>query len=156
MRIHRSIMLALVLAAPAAALAWHLPGPPQSLCLSNGTTSYRIVSGAQTPDYTVQIDNAAPGPDLRIAMVDDPGAADLVLVDETDGALAAGCASTGQTMIHIGGASRADVTVSVADDLAAPDYRIFMRSTRFAPRHAAAMLAVMWKSGKTGRLIAQR
>lgn len=141
------IVLALALAIPAGVQALLLRPTPQPLCFAHGATTYQIVPDAPTPAFKVRIDDRAEHPDLTVQFVNDPGIADLVLIDETDD----GDACKGMlTTVRVGVDEPApDVTVRVASDGQAANYRMFVQSTRFSPHDATALLAVMWKIGKT-------
>ena len=98
-------------------------------------------------DLTVRIDNAAAKPDLRMQLVDDPAAADFVLVDDGDAGNA--CASVAavksirldakapQARPHGGAVARSPPTT---------------RSTCARPASrepdAAALFAVIWQNAR--------
>ena len=103
------------------------------------------VPAVTAADYTVRIDNAAPGPNLRLQMVDDPAAADFVLVDDGDAAEA--CKGAAIKTIRID-ATAAEPDVTVALTRTAADYKVFLKSSNFTEQDAAALFAVIWRSAR--------
>jgi hypothetical protein len=87
-------------------------------------------------------------------LVDRPEIADLVLADEFDQPERAGCRSLRgvRTVLLDTGERPADVTVRLAADEPAPDYRIYVRSLRHSQDEAAALLAAMWKAAQKREL----
>jgi hypothetical protein len=126
-------------------------------CFIAGNAGYRL-SGAGAADYTVRIDNSTPTPDLRMQIVDDPAAADFVLVDDGDTANTCDGAIAINSVRIDPDASRADVTVALSR--AAADYKIFVQSAKFSERDAAALFAAIWqrdrKTARAGRAFAER
>jgi hypothetical protein len=160
-RLNKSLILLLVAGIPAAAaplffLTFKTQQP--RLCFTAGTITYQV--GGAAPDYRVRIAAAA---DLRIQLVDDVDLADFALVDDADDAdSACDAGGTIRTIKVIDDQGPADVTVSLtlageqastsdAEQAAeaalfepAPaDLKLFVHSTRFGHRDAAALLAAM-------------
>jgi hypothetical protein len=77
-------------------------------------------------------------------LVDDPAAADFVLVDDADTVNACGGANVLQSIRLDPTASNADLTVALSR--APADYKIYVRSADFSEQDAAALFAVIWKS----------
>jgi hypothetical protein len=144
-------LLALPALAPAAQSYFRTPA---SLCLISGGATYRVVQAATAPSYRIRIDNSTAAPDLRMQPVDRPEIADLVLADEFDQPERAGCRSLRgvRTVLLDTGERPADVTVRLAADEPAPDYRIYVRSLRHSQDEAAALLAAMWKAAQKREL----
>lgn len=154
-RIRKTLILLAIVAAPAAAQSFFVgfPGP----CFSAGGSTFQISPAAAAPDYRVKIGDQSARPDLRMQLVDAPEAADFVLVDDFNGGNGNVCkGSTPIKTIKVDSEERApDVTVSLSDQFSSPDYKIYVRSTRFSGQDAAALFAVIWKLG-SNRKIAER
>ena len=148
-------LLGVLAAVPAAAHALLLP--TTNPCFPSGTATYRISAAAQAPDYRVRIDNAAPHPDLRVGLVDQPEIADFVLVDDLDAVQGNACAAPTPKTIRVdAGEMLPDLTVSLSQIGAAEasDFKLYVRSARFSQEDAAALFGVMWRS--RSRSLAQR
>ncbi len=144
-RSQKSVLLGLVVAVPAAAQAF-LP-PADHRCFTAGTASYQLSASAAAPDYKVKIDNRAVHPDLRLQLVNEPTTADFVLVDDLDAADGDACNASALRTIRIDdGEKRPDLTISVAADVEAPDFKLYVRSLRFSHEDAAALFGVMWRA----------
>jgi len=148
-RLHRSVLLGLVIAVPAAAQAFL---PAKHPCFAAGTTTYRISASVRSPDYRVRIDNRAARPDLRMQLVDDATAADFVLVDDFDDAESNACrTSMPLKTIRIDDAeARPDLTISLAAEaeVTAPDFKLYVHSARFSHDEAAALFGIMWQASR--------
>jgi hypothetical protein len=145
-RSHKCVLVALVLAVPAAAQAFL---PEQHPCFAAGTAGYQVSATAQAPDYRVNIDNRAAHPDLRMQLVEDPASADFVLVDDVDGTDRNACIASPLKTIRIGDTqARPDLTISIAAEVAAPDFKLYVHSMRFSPEDAAALFGVMWRASR--------
>ena len=152
-RSQKSVLLGLVLVVPAAAQAFL---PPKHPCFAAGAASYQVSATAPAPDYKVKIDNRAAHPDLRMKLVEEPTAADFVLVDDLDAADGDACNTSPLKTIRIDDAEkRPDLTISVAANLEAPDFKLYVRSLRFSHEDAAALFGVMWRAAQP-RDLAQR
>ena len=136
-------MLVLIVAIPAATAGslFSSNAPP---CFIAGTSGYRI-SDSATANVTVRIDNTAAQPDLRLQLVDDPAAADFVLVDDSDAVGACTDANAVQSIRLDPQAANADLTVALSRAPAA--YKIYVRSASFSEQDAAALFAVIWQLG---------
>jgi hypothetical protein len=146
-RAHIISLLALVVAMPAAT-AGSFFGSSSKPCFIAGNVGYEL-SASKAANFTVRVDNAAAGPSLRLQVVDDPAAADFVLVD--DGISDDACkAATAINTIRIDpAASSPDLAVTLSRDAA--DYKIYVRSANYSEQDAAALFAVILQNAaKTG------
>jgi hypothetical protein len=150
-RAHFVSLMAVVIAIPAATAASSFLSSDASAakpCFAAGKAAYEVSRGAAA-DYTVRIDNAAVSPSLRMQIVDDPAAADFVLVDEDDAVLACKAAASIKTIRIDSAAAEPDVTVAMTRGAA--DYKVFVKSATFTDEDAAALFAVIWRNArKTG------
>jgi hypothetical protein len=153
-RTQKSMLLGLVLAVPVGAQAFL---PPKQLCFSTGAGAYQLSASARDPDFKVRIDNRAAHPDLRMQLVDEPTTADFVLVDDFDAADNDACNSSGQlrTIRVDGDEKRPDLTINLAADGDAADFKLYVRSARFSREDAAALFGVMWRASRL-RDVAER
>lgn len=140
-RTHIASLLTLVLAIPVVAGVY--VSPKAKPCFVAGSTAYRVAdSGAA--NVTVRIDNQAPRPNLRMQLVDDPAAADFVLVDDGESGVCDGAVET----IRLDSEARnPDLTVALSGEAA--DYKLYVRSPRFSAQDAAAFFAVMWRNARS-------
>jgi hypothetical protein len=163
-RAHILCLLVLIVAVPAATAASYFAPITQiwstnnlQPCFIAGNAGYRL-SGIGTADYTVRIDNSTPTPNLRMQIVDDPAAADFVLVDDGDAESACDDAGTIKSVRIDPDASKPDVTVALSR--AAADYKIYVQSAKFSEQDAAALFAAIWQSARktasAGRRFAER
>jgi hypothetical protein len=147
-RTHIVSLLALVVAVPAATAGAFFSSSSSSAkpCFIAGTTGYELTAAAAAADATVRIDNAAANPSLRMQLVDDPAAADFVLVDDGD-ALNACKAMTAIKRVRLDAtASAPDLTVALSRDPA--DTKIYVHSASFTEQGAAALFAVIWHNAR--------
>jgi fructose-specific component phosphotransferase system IIB-like protein len=158
-RIHIASLLALIVAVPAAAAATYFTAhpSPQQPCFVAGDTAYRMSDGAPAT-YTVRIDDTAAHPSLRLQIVDDPAAADFVLVDDSD--TAGACQNIGHVKsVRLDPAAKTpDLTVALSRAPAA--HKIYVKSASFTEQDAAALFTVIWdkarKASLAGRAFAAR
>ena len=143
-RTHLVSLMALVLAVPAATAGSFFSSSAKP-CFVADTTGYEMSTGAQA-NYTVRIDNTAPAPSLRMQLVDDPAAADFVLVDDGDPAEACKAATEIKSIRLDPAAVKADLTVALSR--ADADYTIYVRSAHFTAQEAAALFAVVWQNAR--------
>jgi hypothetical protein len=150
------LLLALVVAVPAAAAAGgsFFAAAPQP-CFMSGAAAYRLAGGSSA-DYTVRIDNDAVRPDLRLQLVDEPGMADFVLMDDGDSADACREANGIKTIRIDATALNPDMTVSLSKQVAAGDHKIYVRSAHFTDHDAAALFAVIWQNAHAREAVARR
>jgi hypothetical protein len=90
-RLHKIVILALVVGIPAA--AWALLEPAAPLCFNAEPIAYQISPLAVAPDLRVRFDDGALHPSLRIAFVDSIATADFALVDHLGGSVGNACQS---------------------------------------------------------------
>jgi hypothetical protein len=140
-RFHIASLLALAVVVPAAT-AGAFFGSSAKPCVVAGTAGYEL-SASASANVTVRIDNAAASPSLRMQLVDDPAAADFVLVDDGDAAEACKAASTIRTVRIDTAAPKADLTVALSREPA--DIKIYVRSANFTEQDAAALFAAIWQ-----------
>jgi len=158
-RAHLVSLMAFIIAIPAAtAGSYFASGAQPSFgktsndkpCFIAGSAGYKI-SGSASADYTVRIDNAAVTPSLRMQLVDDPAAADFVLVDDGDAADACAAATAVNTIRIDPAAPKPDLTVALSR--ANADYKIYVHSANYTEQDAAALFAVIWQAArKTGQI----
>ena len=147
-RLHKAVSLSLALALPAAAQGFQAFLPDRQPCFATGTAIYRVSATARTPDYRVKIDNQAIHPNLRMQLVDDPAAADFVLVDDFGADASDACRAEMpiKTIRVDDAATRPDLTISLAGGGATPDFKLYVHSARFSHEEAAALFGVMWQA----------
>ncbi len=153
-RAHVISLMALVIAVPAATAGSFFSSStsPAKPCFASGDATYEL-SGSSAADYTVRVDNAAANPSLRMQLVDDPAAADFVMVDDGDATEACKAASSLKTVRIDPAALKPDVMVALSR--ADADYKVFVRSANFSEPDAAALFAVIWQnSRRTTRQVA--
>jgi hypothetical protein len=144
---HSVTLITLVLAVSAAAGSSFFAGQNVDPCFITGSAGYRIADHGPAR-YTVRIDNAAPHPGLRLQVVDDPGKADFLLIDDNGSAGSCRDAATVNNIRINGGVADADLTVALSR--APAEHKIYVRSASFSERDAAALFAVMWRNAQTG------
>lgn len=146
-RTHIAALLALTVAVPAAAAASYFgSSAPAQPCFVSGDAAYRISSGAAA-DYTVRIDASASPQALRLQVVDDPAVADFVLVDDNDGGK--DCKAAGRIRtIRIDTKAADDAGLMVALTHEPAEHKIYVRSSDFSERDAAAFFAVIWQGSR--------
>jgi hypothetical protein len=154
-RSHLTLLLALAIAVPAlATAAAPYLSSTESPCFSIAGSAYRLTARADA-DYTVKIDDAAAQPDLVVQIVNDPSTADFVLVDGVESPANCADAHAIRTIRIDPQAREADLTIALAATPQPAGYRIYAQSAEFTVQDAAALFAVMWKSGRKRDLAAQ-
>ena len=153
-RTHLFSLMALVITVPAATAGSFFsssnPSSAAKPCFVAGNDGYRI-SGSAKADYTVRIDNTAPNPSLRMQLVDDPAAADFLLVDDGDTAETCQATSTVSSIRVDPAAAHPDLTVALSRTEA--NFKIYVRSANYTEQDAAALFAVIWQNTrKTGQM----
>jgi hypothetical protein len=142
-------LMVLMVGAPAAAGAYFTA--PARPCFVTGNSAYRV-SETGAAKFTVRIDNAAARPNLRMQLVDDPAAADFVLID--DGNASNACQGAVENIRLDHKAGNPDLTVALSREAA--DYKNYVRSARFSAQDAAALFAVMWRDARGAGAVAAR
>ena len=150
-----TMLLALVVAVPAAATGSSFFGAPPQPCFMAGAAGYRL-TGSTAANYTVRIGSSAAQPDLRLQLVEDPSLADFVLVDDGDSADACREASEIKSIRVDATTAKPDMTVALSQQPADGDYKIYVHSASFTERDAAALFAVIWKNSRGRESIARR
>jgi len=155
-RLRKTLILLFVAAIPAAAPP--LFAPSSSLCFTAGSVTYQLAPNASSPDYRVRIDNGAPHPDLRIALVDRAEIADFALVDDAATVMDNACRSAGQlkTVKVVAANAAADVTIRLSPQAQDADFTLFVHSARVGHHDAAALFALMRHAQSTDKLAAHR
>jgi hypothetical protein len=144
-RAHMISLMALAVAVPAATAGsfFSSSASPAKPCFAAGNAAYEL-SGSNAADYTVRVDNAAANPSVRLQLVDDPAAADFVMVDDGDATQSCSGAASLKT-VHVDPAVLTpDLTVALSR--ADADYKVYVRSTSFSEQDAAALFAVIWQN----------
>lgn len=147
-RIQSTLVLIAAIIVPAVAHSNFTPN--SNLCFTSGAATYQIAPGATSPDFRVKVASDAPRPDLRMQLVDRPELADFVLVDDFSTPEPAPCRSATpiRTVSVIHDSAPPDVTVRLAADNSAADYKIYVHSVRYSQQDAAAILAAMWTADR--------
>ena len=147
------VLLTLAAAVPGATAASYFgfSGKPAAKpCFVAGNAGYQL-SAAANARHIVRIDNDAALPHLRMQLVDDPAAAEFVLVDDNDASLACTGVSTVESIRIDPAAAKPDFVVAVSR--APADYKIYLHSKNYNEQDAAALAAVIRQTaGKTGSL----
>lgn len=138
-------LMALIVAVPAATAGSFFSSNAKP-CFVAGNAGYEL-SGAKSATHTVRIDNTAANPSLRMQLVDDPAAADFVLVDDGDAANACKSVATIESIRIDPAAAKPALTVSLSRDPA--DYKIYVKSAHYSEQDAAALFAVIWQNANT-------
>lgn len=144
---HNVTLVTLLLAVSAAAGSSFFAGQNIDPCFITGGAGYRIADHGPA-SYTVRIDNAAQHPGLRLQVVDDPAAADFMLIDDSGSAGSCRDAANVNNIRINAGVANPDLTVSLSR--APARHKIYVRSANFSERDAAALFAVMWRNAQAG------
>jgi hypothetical protein len=147
---HILALLALAAVVPAAAAAagslfsssFVAPDGP---CFMSGQTGYRLTPKPQA-DYTVRI--APDGADLVVELVDDPAAADFVLIDDSGDVRSCERATAVRTVRLDNAAPDADLTIAVSNRPGAGHVRVYAQAADVSLQDAAALFAVVWKGAR--------
>jgi hypothetical protein len=141
------IVFSVVLAVPAMAATGTFFAAPAAPCFTSGATAYRLVT-AGNASYTVRMDNSDATPDLRLQLVDDPAAADFVLMDDGNNAAACSAARAVKTIRVDAAARHPDLTVALTQNSLDGGHKIYVRSGTFSDQDAAALFAVIWQTAR--------
>jgi hypothetical protein len=147
-RTHILAVLALAAAVPAAAAAAGSFfstsfAPPDGPCFVSGQTGYRL-SSATRADYTVRV--APADADLVVELVNDPTAADFILIDDNSDIRSCERASAVRT-VRLGSAGAdADLTIAVTSEPGMGHLRVYAQAAGVSAQDAAALFAVAWKA----------
>ncbi len=153
-RLHIGLLLVAVAAIPAvAAGAYYKIGSKTAVekpCFIAGNAGYKL-SAHGDARHIVRIDNQAALPHLRMQLVNDPAAADFVLVDDSDASIACKGVSVVESIRIDPAAAKPDLIVAVSREAA--DYKIYLHSNNYNEQDAAALAAVIWQNAsRTGAL----
>jgi hypothetical protein len=114
-------------------------------CITLGATSVQLASAPGQAGFNVSFTDNPGLATVRVQIIDDAGAADFAYLDDADGIEANGCDATAATrLIGISATAAAAEPVIYLSQDGNADYRIFVRSTRFTPRQAAALIVGAW------------
>ena len=122
-------------------------------CIAIGEGSVQIASLPWQTQSRVSFTRDPALATVRVQLTDNAAAADFAVLDDVDGAEANGCEVNAATrFIAISPAPSATEPVIYLSPDGAADYRIFVSSTRFSARDAAAL--VVGANGAPRRLAA--
>jgi hypothetical protein len=115
--------------------------PAARPCIALGETSVQMAPGPWQTHLNVSFTDDPALATVRVQLVDGAEAADFVVVDDIDSTEANACVVTAATRFVAIAAlpSTAGPVIYLSQDGNA-DYRIFVRSKRFTPREAAALI----------------
>jgi hypothetical protein len=152
-RTHVVLLMAVIVAVPAAATSSFFAANTKP-CFSAGRAGYEF-TGSASATHTIRIDNATATPSLRMQIVDDPTAADFVLVDDGDTTYACNGVSAIESIRIDPAAAKpgAKPSITVALSRAPADYKIYVKSANYSEQDGAALFAVILQNaGKTGSI----
>jgi hypothetical protein len=116
-----------------------LPGPKP--CITVGETSMQISQVPWRAELHVSFTDDPALATVRVQLADSAEAADFVVIDDVDTPEAAACEANPATrMVSISARRDANAPVIYLSPEGPADYRIFVRSTTFSPRDAAALI----------------
>ena len=119
-------------------------------CFVAGNAGYQL-SAKGNARHIVRIDNDAERPHLRMQLVDDPAAANFVLVDDSEATIDCKGVSTVESIRIDPAAEKPDLIVAVSREPA--DYKIYLHSASYTEQDAAALAAVIRQNAsRTGSL----
>lgn len=149
-----AVLLALVATVPGATAATYFSLSGKSTaakpCFVAGNTGYQLSANGHAR-HIVRIDNDAANPHLRMQLVDDPAAADFVLVYDSDASTACQGVSVVESIRIDPAAAKPDLIVAVSRETA--DYKIYLGSANYTEQDAAALAAVaLQNASRTGAL----
>jgi hypothetical protein len=144
--LQKTLVLLSLVAVPAGAESYFAAA--KAPCFTAGAWTYQLSAKTDTPDYRVKVQGEPASADLRMLVVDRPEIADFVIADDVEAGEGNLCRAAGDLKtVRVDVQETApDVTVMLARDIDAPDYRLYVHSARFSHQDAAALLAVMWKN----------
>jgi hypothetical protein len=115
--------------------------PAGRSCIALGETSLQIAPNPGHAQFNVSFTRDPAMATVRVQLVDDAEAADFVYVDDVEGTEADTCEVTAATrFVGITASSPAAGPVIYLSPDGDADYRIFVRSKRFTPQQAAALI----------------
>src|SRR5262249_28090 len=151
-RLPKILLLLPIAAIPAVAAPPFFAAAPR-LCITAGPVTYQLSAAAAAPNYRVRIDNRAPRPDLRVAVIDRVETADFAFADDVAADWSA-CRTAGplRTIKVVGANDPADLTISPGRAAENADFTVFVHSTRVRQEDAAALFALMHRAQATDRI----
>lgn len=110
-------------------------------CIATGELSIQVASAPWQAQTHVGFTSDPAAATVRVQIVDSAEAADFAVVDDSDSPESGGCISNPATrFVSItASVSATDAVIYLSRDGNA-DYRIFVKSTTFTPREAAALI----------------
>jgi hypothetical protein len=115
------------------------PGPRP--CIALGDTSVQITSAPWHADLHVSFTDDPAAATVRVQISDSAEAADFAVVDDVDSPEASACEATPATqLVAISASPSGSAPVIYLSQDGPADYRIFVRSTTFTARDAAALI----------------
>jgi hypothetical protein len=128
-----------------------LPGPRP--CISINDTSVQIASVPWQARLHVSFTDDPALATVRVQISDSADAADFVVIDDVATPEAGACEANAATrLVAISAAPAADAPVIFLSNDGPADYRVFVRSTAFSARDAAAL--IVGASGGRRRIVA--
>ncbi|MCG6206487.1 hypothetical protein LPW26_17705 [Rhodopseudomonas sp. HC1] len=111
-------------------------------CIAAGDQIVRIAPSAWMAQLHVGFTDDPARANVRVQIVDDPDAADFAVSDDSGSDEAGACAATPDSRLIAIAAhpSAAEPVIYLTRESGAADYRIYVRSSRFTEREAAALL----------------
>ena len=110
-------------------------------CITIGSGTLEIGSAPFHADLHVSFTDDPALATVRVALTDNAAEADFAVVDDVEESEENACATTPATQyVAVSGAPTAAAPVIYLAEGGPADYRIFVRSKRFTPREAAALI----------------
>jgi hypothetical protein len=139
---HSKAVLALLIVIGVPAAAKTLIKPAEK-CFAADATVYRFAAAGDRA-MTVRVGSDVPAPDVSIRVTDSPELADFILIDDQENTAACRRGPrVPSTAIRLSETGQPDLRVSLSEQAADGDYRIYVRSATFSTEEAAALFAVM-------------
>lgn len=138
--LQRFLILLLVAGIPAAAPPLNVSAP--ALCFTAGAITYQVALSSAA-ELQVKIVAPSANPDLRIQVVNDVESADFAVVDDFGPRDGNTCTSAGtlKRVRVVADPQPADINIAVSDEPTVGSLKLFVHSTRFGHRDAAALFA---------------
>jgi hypothetical protein len=134
------LLVSIVPLIAAAAIAKVELSPVSRPCIAVGANSVELGSAPWHADLHVDFTDDPTLATVRVALADSPEAADFVVVDDSADSDDNGCNMAATQIVAIAAdPTKTSPLIYLAQDGPA-DYRIFVRSSRFSAREAAALI----------------
>jgi hypothetical protein len=139
---HSKVVLALLIVIGVPAAAKTLIKSAEK-CFAADATVYRFAAAGDRAT-TVRVGSDVQAPDVSIRVTDSPEIADFILIDDQEHTTACRRGPRApSTAIRLSASGQPDLRVSLSEQPADGDYRIYVRSATFSTEEAAALFAVM-------------